>query len=110
MIKKNLELKSTIMSIHDTMKAAKTGLKNPAILQNITNLKPVMDNMTRWSSKCDMLKRFIRIRDDLLKVNKDDDGEIPMDDSTIFLNKTKKFESMLSEINFVNKTLQTKHY
>ena len=53
------------------MVSAKTRLKNAAILRNLTDLKPKLDNDTRWSGKFEVLQRFGRLRDDLIEVSED---------------------------------------
>ena len=56
MIEQHSELKNVIESIHRTMKEVKTKSKSAAILRNLRELRPVLDNATRWSGKVTMLK------------------------------------------------------
>ncbi len=49
MVKNMTNLSSTIDSVHETMKIAKTRLKNAAALGNLTDLRPILHSETRWS-------------------------------------------------------------
>jgi hypothetical protein len=60
MVENNNDLSNVIECMHDFMKPAKQKLKNTALLQNMTDLKPVMHNKTWWSRKYSMLKRFVQ--------------------------------------------------
>lgn len=65
MLCKHPDLCGVIKSVHDIMKMAKS-LKNQAILRNLTDLKPILHNKTRWSSQSDMLNCFIEIRPEIV--------------------------------------------
>jgi hypothetical protein len=67
MTKNTDDLKETIESVHNTMLQCKT-LKNSSLLRNLVNLRPILFNATRWSGKYHMLKRFTKIRDELVAV------------------------------------------
>lgn len=54
-----------------------------------------------------MLKRFLEIKDQLIKGSNDVHGEIPIDIGTSFAAKTTKYEQMLSGIDVVTKNLQS---
>ncbi len=86
----NQDLGNTISSVHDTMRSAKT-LKNTAVLRNITDLKPIMHNRTRWSGKLYMLRRFLNIREELLEIHDSRDVDIEIDDTTRFQGKVIKY-------------------
>lgn len=53
-----------------------------------------------------MLKRFLQIRDHLTEASNETNVDIPIDIATSFASKTKKYQRMLSEIDFVAKNLQ----
>eukprot|EP00171_Calliarthron_tuberculosum_P023317 IDg23317t1 len=110
MIRHHADLSRTIDAVHDTMKAAKSKLKNAAVLRNLTDLRPIMNNVTRWSSTFEMLRRFGRIHDELIVASQNEESDIPIDCSVQFANKTVKYCSMLKEINHVTKRLQTRAY
>lgn len=105
MINGNTALKDTIDKIHNTMQLANSKLKNATLLRNITDLRPILNNPTRWSDKYEMLGRFINIRDDLIKVSDDEDGNITVHRSHKFLKSTKNFTQMLGQVNVVIKSL-----
>ena len=102
------DLNKQLESVHKTMLAAKT-LKSAAVLRNLTDLHPVVPNATRWSGKSQMLTRYIRIREDLLKASRDENASITMDRSAQFLSKVSKSQAMLAEINAVTKQLQCRY-
>ena len=90
MIEHHVELSKTIETVHQTMRAARTRLRNAAVLKNLTDLRPVMHNDTRWRGKRFMSVRFNQIRTELIAAAADDDSDIPIDASNVFLTKTRK--------------------
>jgi len=106
MVQNDTSLRNTINSVHCTMKAAKTKLKSAAILRNLTKLRPILHNKTRWSSKYDMIARFTRIRNKLIEASQSNDAEIPIAPDIAYGSKVSKYENMLSEINVATKMLQ----
>ncbi|KAI0560856.1 Ribonuclease H-like protein [Gracilaria domingensis] len=101
------QLEQTIDSVHGTMKDAKK-LRNAALLRNLTDLSPIMHNAIRWSGKLHMLKRFIRIREDLLDVHNSSEGDLVIDASVQLATRGQKCSKMLAEIDIVTKSLQTR--
>lgn len=83
-------------------------LMNSALLRNLTDLRPITDNETRWSGKLYMLQRFINIRQDLMEVQDSDDGDLYIDTNQRLLLKTKTFVTLLTEINVIAKLVQTR--
>ncbi|KAI0562409.1 Ribonuclease H-like protein [Gracilaria domingensis] len=67
-----------------------------------------MHNATRWSEKLHMLKRFIRIREDLFNVHNSSEGDLVIDASVQLATRAQKFSKMLAEIDIVTKSLQTR--
>ena len=110
MMNRHADLKSTISCIHDLMRAAKSGLKNAALLRNLTELRPVLNNETRWSGKFLMLQRFTKIRNELIDVSNNEDGSIPINVSIPFSNKVAKYAEILGEMDVVTRQLQKKGY
>jgi len=108
MVRNDIQLRNTITGVHETMKAAKTKLKSAAILRNITTLKPILYNKTRWSGKYEMIARFTKIRSQLIEASQDDDADIPMPAHLAYGTTVSKYEDMLSEIQVATKLLQKK--
>ncbi len=106
MITESPSLQSTIDSVHLTMKSCTTGLRNRALLRNITDLSPVLNNQARWSSVHFMLKRYMRIRDALLSVGDSSESSLHLNRSTAFKTKAALYSSQFEEINVVTNELQ----
>jgi hypothetical protein len=109
MVRGNFELQKTISNIHDVMACAKQKLRNAAVLRNITDLRPILENKTHWSGKVAMIARFIRIRDDLMKAADHEGAEgldKVLDQTTLFLSKAKIYEQWMTCINTITKKLQ----
>lgn len=83
-------------------------LKNAPLLRNLTELKPVVDNNTRWSGKLHMVCRFSKIRDKPVAVKVMQDSDITVDCSLWIAGKVRKFELVLNEIYIVIDSLQTR--
>lgn len=109
MVESDKDLESCLKSVHDTMMDVRGGLRNRAMLRNLTALCPIVDSKTRWSGKCNMLQRFCRVYDDLKAVAKHESSSIVMDLTTAFKANVTRFSEQLAEINFVTKLLQTKN-
>lgn len=71
MIQEDSELGNVVESINSTTLEAKQ-LKNAAVFRNLTHYKPLVYNRTRWLGKCEMLSRFVHIRDEIIKASKSD--------------------------------------
>eukprot|EP00171_Calliarthron_tuberculosum_P022474 IDg22474t1 len=91
MASKHIDLGRTIDHVHDTMKSVKTRLKNSAVLRNLTDLRPVMHNQTRWSGKISMLKRYGEIHEELVEASNHTDAEIPIHGGAGFITKVNKY-------------------
>ena len=91
------------------MKKAKTKLKHAAMLRNMTHLKPVLYNKTRWSGKYYMFERWLQIRDTLIELSTSDGAELDVNDSLNFFNLTKKYTKCLKQFDNVTKKLQEKN-
>ena len=106
MIERHVELSKTIETVHETMREARSRLRNAAVLKNLSDLGSVMHKDTRWSGKRFMLEHFNQIRREFIAAAADDGSDIPIDASHVFLTKTRKYATMLSEIDFVTKYIQ----
>ena len=49
MLNCHADLRTTVSTEHDTIREVKSKLKSAAVLRNLTELHPVLDNATRWS-------------------------------------------------------------
>lgn len=108
MIESHLDLKNTISSVHETMKSIKLKPKSAAVLRNLCELRPVMDNETRWSSKVSLLGRFNEIRTEIIDASEHVDADFAVNASPAFAGKVRRYHRMLSEINVITKVLQGK--
>lgn len=92
--KLNLEMKTWVNSdddlpavnesIEDTMLQAKRKIKSAAALRNLTDLKPLKPNKTRWSGLFYMFERFLRIRPQLSEISNNPDCDLILNDSASF--------------------------
>ena len=105
MLKADKPTSTLLDHIHKTMTSIKTKNTNAALLRNITELRPVLDNKTRWSGKFSMVDRYCRIYDDILKASQEENASIDISRVASFT-KARKVQLMLGEINEVTKALQ----
>ena len=108
MIERQTDLSTTLTSVHEIMRNVKSKLKNTAVLRKLTKLKPLLSNDTRWSGKVAVVRRFIDIKEQLIEASEHEDSDFFVNTSSSFKSKTKRYFSMLSEINVVTKSLQEK--
>eukprot|EP00171_Calliarthron_tuberculosum_P001364 IDg1364t1 len=78
-----------------------------AMVKNSVELSRVIDKVHR---KLYMLRRFIRIRDELCEAADCENTELPMDKSIRFENRVLKYRDMLSEIDIITISLQKRGY
>lgn len=97
----------TIDSVHSTMLVV-WYRNNYDLLWNRPQLKPLMNNATRWSGKNHILRRFIQIREELTDLNISKDGDIDILISRRILVTETKFRNMIAKIEVVTKLLQTR--
>ena len=102
------DLKNCIESVHETMVQCKGKLTNAALLRNISRLKPIIHNKTRWSGKYYMLNRFTKIWSSLLEVAQNDQVSLDIDESAAFARKVDRYQKQLYHINLTTKFLQTR--
>ena len=110
MTKRLLELNQILESVQNTMRQCKQSLRNAAVLRNLSTLKPIMYNKTRWSGKYDVLKRFIKIREDLIKAADDENTTLEVNSTMGFLNKVKRHQKALARIQIATKEMQTQFH
>ena len=104
------ELKQILESVQSTMRQCKKSLKNAAVLRNLSTLKPIACDKTRWSGKHDVLKRFIRIREDLIKTADDENTTLEVNSTMGFLNKVKRHQKALARVQIETKEMQTQFH
>ena len=97
------DLNNCIKSVHQMMAQCKGRLTTAALLRNISSLKPILHNKTRWSRKFFMLNRFAAIRDDLIEVSHRDNLEI--DESPAFGRKVDRYQRQFYHMNHPKKFL-----
>ncbi len=107
MVEIHPDMRQNIDSVRDFIREAKMKLKNAAMLRNKTILKPKLDNDTLWSGKCEVLRRFELLRNDLVEASQHSDCNLTVNDSPLFANKVGKYSRMLKEVVDVTMSLQT---
>ena len=110
MIERDTLLSENLESIHTTMSHCHKRLRNRAMLRNLTTLNPVLDNVTRWSSKYKMLRRFNRLRGHLLQVADTEGATVTINRSNSFRLHTERYERMMEAIDKCTLKMQTKGY
>ena len=101
------ELRQILESVQNTMRQCKKSMKNAAVLRNLSTLKPIMYNKIRWSLKHDVLKRFIKIRKDLIITADDEKTSLEVNCKMGFLNKVKRHQKALEWVQIATKEMQT---
>ena len=82
-------------------------LKNSAVLRTLTDLHPEIHNETRWSGKCKMLQKWIRIRSELIETSSHQDSNIDINDNTAYKkNRVTKFTKWTKEANVITIYMQ----
>ena len=109
MIENTADLVTTLDKVHTTMRACKTKYKIGAYLINITDLRPITMNKTRWSGKIIMLKRFIKIHSELKLCLIDGIEIFELDVTNLFKAKVEMYIKMLEKIDKVTVRLQEKN-
>ena len=104
------ELNQILESVQNSMRQCKQSLKNAAVLRNLSTLKPIMYNKTRWSGKHDVLKRFIKNREDLIKAADDENTTLEVNSTMGFLNKVKRHQKALARIQIATQEMQTQFH
>lgn len=73
-ISRRAQLGSNLNSVHNIVTSARK-LTNSAILRNLAYLSSILNNQTRWSGSLYTLRRFLEIRDYLVDVEEDENGD-----------------------------------
>lgn len=91
--------------ITNVMKQART-LKNAAVLSTHTHLKPILPNVTRWSSVKETVQRYVKIYDELSRTSNHHNSDLVMDNRMNFKYKVERHSKYFNEIDLVTKALQ----
>ena len=84
-------------------------LKNSAVLRTLTDLQPEIHNETRWSGKCKMLQKWIRIRSELIEASSHPNSNIEINDSLAYKNRVNKFTKWMKEADVITIYMQTEY-
>jgi len=106
MVKDSESTEAIVSGIKSTMRECKKSINNTAMLQRLTDLRPIVPAKTRWSGLCHMLKRFLDIRDELQQVSDTQGLKLSMPQNGAELRKTERLSKQLKEIDFVTQKLQ----
>ena len=76
-------------------------LKNSTVLRTLTDLQPDIHNERRWSGKCKMLQKLIRIKSELIEASSYQDSNIEINDSLLYKNRVTKFTKWMKEADVI---------
>jgi hypothetical protein len=99
-------LGAIVTSVATTMLKAEQSLKNCAVLRKLAYLAPKLNNKIRWSSIADMLKRFLRIRTELIDAAAHVDSTLEVNETAHFKSKCEKYEGMMGTVNTATLAMQ----
>jgi hypothetical protein len=102
-VKERPGLEDSINCIKKVMKKGRN-LKNAAKLRQLTALKAITDNDTRWTSTFYMIKRFFRLQEELKSIEALEE-EMP---TTATINIVKRSYDQLEKFHNITKSLQEK--
>ena len=68
------DLADLLEQVHQTMVSIKTKNSKAALLHNVTDLKPILDNKTRWSGKYSMVDPYCQIYEEIVQVSQEDNA------------------------------------
>jgi hypothetical protein len=105
-IKENDGLGAMFEHVNATMVAVKNSLKNTAVLRLLTPLHVLKDYDIRWTAKDTMLNRYVKLHPKLVEVASHPASTLVFDDSTTFLNKTRKACGWMKQVNVVTTEMQ----
>ena len=100
------KVNKTIQQIHELIRYVKHHLKESAKLRNLTHLKPVQQNSTRWLGKHAVLKHYGEIKDQLSSVLRDDELMAGMNRDVSFSKRVSRYEKMFEVLRTVTVELQ----
>lgn len=88
------------------MVSIRNSIKNTAVLRNITTLKALVDNETRWSGLVKVSDRFLKLRPYLLELMESPDSTLQFDTSAAFAKNVAKATGWLKEVDQVTVAMQ----
>ena len=77
-----------------TMREVKYSLKNIVVLRNLTKIKPILPNKTRWTGLCDALTQFIKMREHFITSLDYDKVNFIMNATNFFARKHRSIKSI----------------
>ncbi len=108
MVKDTPQLSKTIESIHHIMRTVKSKLRYSAALRNRTELRPVLQNSTRWSGMYCMLARYGRNKAELENILECDAENGELINDTGLGTKAARYQKMLGVLDVATKELQVR--
>ena len=85
-----------------------SNFQNYIVLQNLTDYRPIPCDKTLWSSKIFVLKRFDKIRDELVEASESLDADLPIENGACFASTVRRYMRMLQVITIVAYSLHTR--
>jgi hypothetical protein len=111
MFKEDNELQELLEKLQKLMVSLKT-LKNSAVLDAYTHLRPTLYVKTRWTGKFNVCQKFLRLRDTLAQMHEDNDNSYSIPDADLlsvsFKNQVQRYCTMLGYMNCSCVSLQKK--
>lgn len=105
MLFRKSSMSKALGSVNDTMIKCKKRICNRELLRNLTNLAPVIQNATRWSSKFCMLKKYLQIYEMLLKVTDSEGVRLSLERGKLFIEESEMYLKHLLNIDKAYKKL-----
>jgi hypothetical protein len=109
MLRIDNRLKTMLDSLQGLMLSLKT-LKNSAVLDAYTQLRPTLFGKTRWNGKYKICEKFLKLRDILVAMHEESDNPFTAVDDHVLLASFKQqvtyYTKMLGFMNLANEALQ----
>ena len=109
-VSQNDTIRNTVASVEHTMKKVRQSNKNMAVLRKTCRLTPEIRNKTRWTGWGRMMRKYNRMRGDLITAHEDEDSSFTMNKTPAFKKRSEKINGTFTDINVVALSLQTRLY
>jgi hypothetical protein len=96
--------------VHETMNKVKGSNKNSAALSKFTQLRPSLENPTKWTGRATMMDKWVKMRDPLIEAASHSQTTFTLDDSSKFKKAASNLSLLFKDINDITKSLQTRLY
>jgi hypothetical protein len=103
MLKLDNRLKSILEKLQGLMLSLKT-LKNSAVLDAFTHLRPTLYVKTRWNGKYKVCQKFLKLHDALISMHEENDNPFTIQDDELL----QRYTTMLGFMNLANEAIQAK--